>query len=96
MRGSGVLLMEGFDLRLGMFEVFGRFPGVGTSAVAFPSYLVLELVSEYTAVEDTINFVFFFAGDFDGLRWRGPIDSLVVPRAEPVHMEHRVDLEPVR
>ena len=96
MRGCGIFLMEGLDLRFGMFEVFGRLPGVGAGAIAFPSYLVLELAFEHAAIEDTIYFIFLFAGDFDGLRRQGLINSLVVPRAEPVHMEHWVDLEPMR
>ena len=96
MRGGGIFLMEGLDLCFGVFKVFGRFPGVGASAIAFPMYLVLELASEYAAIEDTIDFVLLFAGDFDGLGQRGLIDSLIVPGAEPVHVEHRVDLEPMQ
>ena len=58
MRGSGVLLMEGLDLCFGMLEVFGRFPRVGAGAIAFPSYLVLELASEYAVSQVRDGYLF--------------------------------------
>ena len=49
-----------------------------------------------TAVDDFFDDVPFLAGDLDRLRRCRLLDTLVMPRAELVDVEDRVDLEPVR
>jgi hypothetical protein len=58
---SWILFMELGNGFLCMQQVLGGFPGVFAFAVAFPADKVLELTVVNTAVNDRIDFVFFFA-----------------------------------
>jgi hypothetical protein len=91
--GSGwILFVEFGNGFLSMRQVFSGFPGVFAFAVAFSADKVLELTAVNTAIDDRINFVFFFTLNDYRFRQGWFVKTVVVPWAEMTDMENKIQV----
>ena len=87
--------MEFPNLFRGMFQIARRLPGVFSFTIAGPTDKVIKSTTKELRVSYMVNFVLFFAVNYDWVRGRRRQAIYIVPfiRDEAIHMENIVDLE---